>query len=377
MAHARLIYADSEASADLFYATRFFAPDPFLFLQTPNGETHIVVSSLEIDRARRTSTTDAVHNFDAIKSRWQTAHPDQTGSSAKLILFFLQEQGIHQLKTPSNFPLLLADQLRAGNIDIQPDEQSFWPQRAIKTPEEIAFIETALEITASGMATAIEMIRTATIGLDNQLMSAGTPLTSERVRGEIHATLVRSGAAPHHTIVAGGGQGADPHEEGSGTLYAHQPIILDIFPRMEKSGYWGDMTRTVCRGTPPQRLSQAWEAVKAAQEIAFKTIRHGASGAAIHAAVTDTLTQAGFVTSTDAQGRQGGFFHGTGHGLGLEIHEAPRISSRDEILQAGHVVTVEPGLYYPEMGGVRLEDVVVVEATGCRNLTRSPKFLEV
>ncbi|MBF0125570.1 MAG: aminopeptidase P family protein [Magnetococcales bacterium] len=372
-----MIYADSEASADLYYATRFFAPDPFLFLQEPGGRTHLVVSALELDRARRTARCDGVHDWSDVKERWQAVHPGQTPATGDLIHFFLQERNLRRIRTPGAFPVVLADRLRDRGVELLPEEDLFWPERAFKTPEEIQAIEAALEVTALGMEAGIDLIRSARIDGPGPLLVEGLPLTSEWVRGEIHARLVRSGAAPHHTIVAGGSQGSDPHEEGDGPLYPHQPIILDIFPRMEKTGYWGDMTRTICRGEAPERVRRAWEAVKAAQEVACAGIRDGVSGLAIHQAVTACLTAAGFPTGCDAQGRQEGFFHGTGHGLGLEIHESPRISGKEQILRSGHVVTVEPGVYYPDMGGVRLEDVVVVEQNGCRNLTRFPKFLEV
>ncbi|MBF0295639.1 MAG: aminopeptidase P family protein [Magnetococcales bacterium] len=375
----RLIYAASESSADLFYATRFFAPDPFLYLEEPGGGvTHMVTSALELDRARRTARCDRVHDWAQIRTRWQVGHPDAPPSLEDLAAFFVVELGIARLRVPGEFPLLLADGLRDAGVEVIPEAESFWPERAIKTGEEVAAIEAALEVTALGMEAGIGMIRAARIGDDGVLWLDGEPLTSERVRGEIHACLVRLGAAPHHTIVAGGLQGADPHEVGSGSLFARQPIILDIFPRMEGSGYWGDMTRTVCRGEAPERVRRAWEAVRAAQEVAFGYIRDGESGRRVHDAVTASLTQSGFPTGTHPEtGRQEGFFHGTGHGLGLEIHEAPRIGGKDQTLLAGHVVTVEPGVYYPDMGGVRLEDVVVVEREGCRNLTRFPKFFEI
>lgn len=337
----------------------------------------MVVTSLEVDRARRTAKVDAIHNWFDVRERWLRQYPHQESTPGILIVFFLQELGIQQVKVPGNFPLVVADRLRAAGIEIIPEEESFWPQRAIKTTEEIGLIEAALTVTGMGMEAGISMIRAATIGEEGMLLLDGAPLTCERVRGEIHAALVRLGAAPHHTIVAGGPQGADPHEVGSGPLYAGQPIILDVFPRMESTGYWGDMTRTVCRGSAGQKVRMAWEAVRIAQEIAFGAIRAGVSGLAIHEAVTASLTQAGFLTAIDAQGRQEGFFHGTGHGLGLEIHEYPRINTHDQVLQVGHVITVEPGLYYPEWGGVRLEDVVVVEVNGCRNLTQFSKFLEI
>ncbi|MBF0422407.1 MAG: aminopeptidase P family protein [Magnetococcales bacterium] len=375
---ARLIYAASESSADLYYATRFFAPDPFLFLQEPeNGKTHLVTTSLEIDRARATAQVDQIHDWAEWRRQFKDYFPHQVPDDATLIGFFLKQANIVHLDVPSSFPLGLADNLRELGIQLDPAPEAFWPGRVFKTADEVAHIEAALEITARAMNCGIEMIRQAGIDDNNMLTFHGVPLTSEMVRGEINAQLVRQGAMPSHTIVSGGLQGADPHESGHGPLPAHAPIILDVFPRVDHTGYWGDMTRTVVRGQAPELVIRAWMAVREAQEIAFSLIRDGVSGKLVHDAVARHLTDSGFVTGPLADGRQGGFFHGTGHGLGLEIHESPRISPKDQTLKTGHVVTVEPGLYYPAWGGVRIEDVVVVEADGCRNLTTNPKFLEL
>ncbi|MBF0157279.1 MAG: aminopeptidase P family protein [Magnetococcales bacterium] len=375
----RLLCDDSVRSADLYYATGLFAPDPFLFFRDREGRSHVVISSLEIDRARRVARVDEVHDWSDLRTACRRHDPENTDpSETDLTLFFLQRQGVKQVTVPHAFPHGLARHLQEIGIEVLVEDGPFWPERAIKRDTEVTAITEALRITGQGMAAGIALIRAATIGEDGWLRrSDGQHLTSEDVRGEINATLVRAGARPEHTIVAGGDQGADPHEEGSGPLPAHRGIILDVFPRVERSGYWGDMTRTVCRGRAPERLKSAWEAVRQGQEVAFSRIRAGASGAQVHQAVTDHLTQAGFPTGPTTDGRQGGFFHGTGHGLGLEIHEAPRIGKRDQTLEAGHVVTVEPGLYYPDLGGVRLEDVVVVTRDGCRNLTDFPKVLEI
>lgn len=372
---ARLIYATSEKSADLFYATRFFAPDPFLFVQERTGTTHMLVSVLEVDRARRSASVDHVHDWNALKKQYEQHVSGTAATTMRLIVLFLKDKDIQQVLVPEECPLGLADYLRHAGITVTPATGSFWPERHSKRPEEVAAIETALTWTGEAMALGIDMIRRAQIGKDGWLYHHEKQLTSEQVRGEINAFLVRHGAMPQHTIVSAGTQSADPHEEGSGPLAAHQPIILDIFPRMEKSGYWGDMTRTVCRGQPSTRLQKAWQAVRDAQEIAFAQIRAGCEAHKIHAAVCTHFDKAGFPTGRTSEGRQKGFFHGTGHGLGLEVHEYPRISHQEQILRVGHVVTVEPGLYYPDMGGVRLEDVVLVEAEGCRNLTKFPKFL--
>ncbi|MEG3637955.1 M24 family metallopeptidase [Magnetococcus sp. PR-3] len=376
---ARLIYADSESSADLFYATGFFAPDPFLFVQEggPQGKSHIVVSALEIDRARRSANVDHIHDLADVRAFYNEIHAEGQPSEGDLVAAFLKKLSIGDVTTPWDFPLAIADVLRHEGVGVKPVMGSFWPERALKRDDEVAAIEKALEITGKGMQAGVDLIHMAEIGDDGWLYHKGEPLTSEKVRAKINATLVKHGAMPHHTIVSGGVQGSDPHEEGFGPLPAHQPIIMDVFPRHETSGYWGDMTRTVCRGQAPDVLKKAWSCVRQAQDLAFSMLCAGVSGKAVHEAITNAFTEQGFPTGPGEDGKQRGFFHGTGHGLGLEIHEVPRISIRDMTMEAGHVVTVEPGLYYPEWGGVRLEDVVVIENGGCRNLTTFPKFLEV
>ncbi|MEO5366671.1 MAG: Xaa-Pro peptidase family protein [Magnetococcus sp. WYHC-3] len=370
---ARMIYADSESCADLYYATGFFAPDPFLWVREAEGRQHLVTSVLEIDRARRVAHVDEVHDWEAIKTRLG----GQIHGEAAAIGGFLGLLGISQVTVPEGFPLGLADSLRSTGVTLTPVSGAFWPQRARKRPDEVAAIEEALRLTGLGMAAGIDMIRRSHPGDDAVLWLDGAPLTSQRVRGAINATLVQLGAMPRHTIVSGALQGADPHEEGSGPLYAHTPIILDVFPRHEASGYWGDMTRTVCRGQPSERVQRAWQAVLEAQEHAIGRIAAGVDGVALHQELLELLTLRGFPTGPTADGRQAGFFHGTGHGLGLEIHEAPRIGRKGPVLEVGHVVTVEPGLYDPAWGGVRLEDVVVVTESGCRNLTQFAKFFVV
>jgi Xaa-Pro aminopeptidase len=201
-------------------------------------------------------------------------------------------------------------------------------------------------------------------------------LTSERLRTVIEQAVLAAGGIPAHTIVAGGVQGCDPHEQGHGPLRANQAIILDIFPRSARTGYFGDITRTVVRGRAGAELRRQWHVVKEGQEVAFRMLRAGAEGSVVHGAILELFEAEGFKTGFNGK-RMQGFFHGTGHGLGLEIHEPPRVSPLPQRLEQGNVVTVEPGLYYPRTGGVRLEDVVVIGARGSRNLTRFPKFLEI
>jgi Xaa-Pro aminopeptidase len=188
---------------------------------------------------------------------------------------------------------------------------------------------------------------------------------------------LQAGGLAANTIVAGGLQGCDPHERGHGPLHAHEPIILDIFPRAQATGYFGDITRTVVRGRASEAVRKLYRTVHQGQQIGFKQIRAGVVTADVHRAVNGFFEQEGYRTGK-RKGRMEGFFHGTGHGLGLEIHEAPRMgTSSTDLLKVGHVVTVEPGLYYPGIGGVRLEDVAVVTAKGARNITQFEKVLEV
>ena len=179
-----------------------------------------------------------------------------------------------------------------------------------------------------------------------------------------------------HTIVAPGVQAVDPHNEGSGPLRANEPIVIDVFPQHASSRYFADLTRTVVKGRASDKVRRMFEAVKAGQEIACRMIKDGVDGSTVHKAILESFDTQGFKTG-EQDGRMQGFFHGTGHGVGLEIHEPPRISPRPDTLKAGMVVTVEPGLYYLDAGGMRIEDMVVVTPDGCRILTQAPKVLEV
>src|SRR5437667_72726 len=211
-------------------------------------------------------------------------------------------------------------------------------------------------------------------GRGKKLKWSGKTVTSEIQRAEIDSAILRAGGVPTNTIVAGGDQACDPHERGFGPLRADSLIILDIFPRDGKTGYWGDMTRTVVRGRASEQQRKLWEAVKAGQALALKRIKAGVDGMSIHKAITELFDRRGFPTEV-RNGRRVGVFHGTGHGLGLEIHEYPRLQK--VTLKAGQCLTVEPGLYYPGIGGARIEDVVIVEKDGCRILSKFPKQLEI
>ncbi|HET8645520.1 MAG TPA: M24 family metallopeptidase, partial [Vicinamibacteria bacterium] len=241
---------------------------------------------------------------------------------------------------------------------------------------EVRAITQALRAAEGGLEAGLAALRACAIGRDGYLRRDGRRFTAEDLRSAVNTRIMAEGCLPSHTICAPGDQAVDPHQEGHGPIRAHTPVVMDIFPRCERTGYFGDLTRTVVRGRASERLREVYTLVNEGVRLGHRLARPGASGQAIHGRIHALFAARGYVTG-EKDGRMQGFFHGTGHGLGLQIHEPPSISSRRSTLRAGHVVTVEPGLYYLGLGGVRIEDVALITAGGSRNLTRAAKFLEV
>ena len=368
----RLIVAASDHDPDMLYATRFFVPDPFIFLER-NGKRTIVLSDLEIDRARKEARADEFVSLSRLEREVQGTQK-KAPAYEEIIAHFLKKRGVRSVIVPANFPLGYANELARQRIRVRPISGLFWPARESKTEAELVQMRRALAITESGLARAMEVLKASKIGPGKKLTWGGRTLTSEILRAEIDSAILRAGGLPANTIVAGGDQACDPHERGFGPLKANSLIILDVFPRDGKSGYFGDMTRTVVRGRASEAQRQLWEAVKAGQALALKKMKPGIDGLKLHNEVKQLFTDRGYPTEVRG-GRQVGFFHGTGHGLGLEIHEIPRFQKT--IFKPGQVLTVEPGLYYPGIGGARLEDVVVLTRTGTRMLSRFEKRLEI
>jgi len=368
----RLIVAASEHDPDMLYATRFFAPDAFIFLEE-RGKRTLVLSDLEIDRARKQAQADEFVSYSALEREVQ-GNQRMAPAYEKVLSHFLRKRGVRSAVVPANFPLGFAQELAASNIQLRTTNGLFWPEREAKTNEELKLMRRALQITEAGMARAMEVLKASKPGAAKKLMWSGKTLTSEVLRAEIDSAILRAGGLPANTIVAGGDQACDPHERGSGPLKANSLIILDIFPRDAKSGYFGDMTRTVVRGRASDGQRRLWETVREGQELALRKMKPGVDGLELHNAVKQFFTDRGFPTEV-RDGKQVGFFHGTGHGLGLEIHEFPRFQKT--VFKVGQVLTVEPGLYYPGLGGVRIEDVAVVTKSGNRLLSRFEKRVEI
>ena len=379
-----LVIGAPQHDAAAYHLSGFLAPDPVICLRAA-GKKYLAVSALEYGRAEKEAPADELVSFDELDLKHlvrELKSGERAFAAATANL--LQKIGVDgsPVIVPPHFGVAYADELRARGFKIEPEGRLFADLRRVKTQEEISHIEEAQRALEEACAQAVGILEETEISGEGTLRWRGENLTSELLRSEIDVELLRRGcAADEGTIAAGGPQAADPHERGSGSLKAGETIILDIFPRNQKSRYYADMTRTFVKGEPGAELEKMHDAVLEAQETALSMIRAGVNGRDVHEKVSDILREKGYKTGKHDQ-KPGeplteGFFHGTGHGVGLEVHEAPRISAVDEELKVGDVVTVEPGLYQPGLGGVRIEDLVVVTEDGCRNLTRFPKELRL
>ena len=371
---AILLYAASEGDANMLYATGFFVPDPFVFFEHRNRR-HIVMSDLEVDRAKKQAHADRVLSLSLYQKKLRKLGKAPAAIIDIVDLIF-RERGIRSLIVPANFSALLLDQLRAKGYSVQIKRDPFWPQRETKNNLEVKQITESLRIARLGLEAGIRMLKRTKSKRDGYLYLNGRRLTSEMLKTAVNTTIMAQGWLPSHTIISSGNQCVDPHHEGTGPIRANTSIIFDIFPRSQHNGYFGDLSRTVVRGRASEKLKEIYATVQAGQQIGYEQIRDGVNGKEVHQNILNLFAARGFPTGR-IKGRMQGFFHGTGHGLGLDIHEPPRIAPVDAILRTGHVVTVEPGLYYMGVGGVRLEDVVVVKPKGNRNLTDCPQFLEI
>ncbi len=357
----------------MLYATRFRAPDAFVFLES-RGRTSLLLSDLELDRGRREANVDEVVSYSELERELQRVKKHKP-TFVKVIGEFLKQRGARHVLTPRDFPLGHAQGLKEERIRVEAVEGPFWPQRQIKTAQEVQALKGALRITEAGMARGHEVLRASKARRDGKLWWRGRILSAEVLRIEIELAVLRGGGeARGDTIVACGEMACDPHERGKGPLFANQLIILDVFPRDSNSGYFGDLTRTVVRGRASESQKRMWETCLSGQQRAFQALQPGVKGKKIHEQVKAFFAEQGYPTAI-REGRWSGFFHGTGHGLGLDIHEEPRFAAAT--FQPGQVFTVEPGIYWPGVGGVRHEDVVVITESGHQLLSNFPKQLEL
>ena len=349
-----LLYADTARSADMLYFGRFCVPDPFIAFGA-RGKKIAVLNALEFGRAQKASGFDTVLPLEPWLEKARAQNPK--AGAAEVIALLARHYKLRAFTVSSEFPLGLADKLRDLGLKLTPVPALF-PEREIKTTAEAAALREGNRCSALGIAAAEHLLRRSKIKA-GKLVLDGRPLTSEHLKTAIEIACLEAGALSIDTIAAGGDQACDPHERGHGPLRAHELIVVDVFPRLTATGYHGDMTRTFLKGRASEKQHHLVAAVRTAQLAALDAVRAGVNGRHVHQQCLNVFERHGFETKRTPKGSVG-FFHGTGHGLGLDVHEPPRMSSVDYILKKGSVVTVEPGLYYPGLGGCRIEDVVQV-----------------
>lgn len=373
-----LFCSDTEMYPDAFHLTRFLSSDPLIALEH-GTELVIVVGSVHVPRAREVSRATKVLTFDECGFASFLAQ-GQTGDQlmASVVKTLLDLRGVKTVRVPRYFFVGVADRLRAMHIELEIVEDLASRRRA-KGPDEISALEQTQRATEDAWSRGIDAIKRASIRTDGTLELGGEIFTAERLRALIEGRLRELDCTSDDAILAPGRQAADPHAIGTGPLRANEPIVMDIFPRHRATRYWADMTRTVSKGRPSDDISRMYEVVMAAQAAAIRALRPGITGHEVHELVEDVIWAAGYDTLRPGQQRTRkvgdpprGFIHAVGHGVGLDLHEQPVLArTATEPLEVGDVVTVEPGLYDPEFGGVRLEDMLVITAAGSRNFTRA------
>lgn len=366
-----MIVAGSGDAADLRYASGFMPVDPVVFLDAGRAGKHLVVPLLELGRARVEAANTTV---------WSPVEldipPEERRSTAAWAVAVARRTGMRAVTVAPAFPLAVARALERARIRVDLASAGLYPERATKSVREIACITEAQRGAVAAMRAALRAIRAARVNRAAELVLEGKTLTSERLKALIDRALLDRQCVARETIAACGRHAADPHHRGEGPLRAGETIVLDIFPQHHPTGYWGDITRTVVKGQASPTVRRMYRAVRDAQVWARAALRPGLRADRIHAEIQRRFDNAGFKTE-NRDGVPIGFFHGTGHGVGLEIHEAPTISTVNVRLRAGNVVTVEPGLYDPAHGGVRIEDTVVITPTGTRVLVPCPYPFEI
>lgn len=374
---AFLMVGESYNTADMFYATRFLAHDPFTYLY--DGEEILIISDMELGRARLESRVEEVRSttsYGFAEKLRRTGNAE--AAYCDLLADLLAERNIEGLSVPNSFPSYYSDCLRdTRGYNVTPVKSPLKEFRGVKNQGEIRAIEKTQQAAEDAMGLAINLIKKASIK-DGLLFKGKEPLTSEKIKAEVAHRLLDLGCEIDGMIVACGPGSSNPHWEGEGPLKENEPITIDLVPRLKRERYYADMTRTILRGEPTMELEEMYRAVLSAQEAALRTIKAGVTGKDVHDKVVEVLEELGYA----AERKEGkelteGFIHSTGHGVGLDIHEEPSLSETGRELKPGNVVTVEPGLYYRKIGGIRIEDLVLVAREGCKNLTRFEKILRI
>lgn len=384
----RLLFGASENSADMLYLTGFSAPDPFLWLEV-NGRQIIIINSMEQERARK-QCRQGIEVYTPAQAAKAWGLGKAKCSYSNLVAAIARKEKCWNWVVNNDIPYFFVDKLWNTKLSVQSSRfantgealciipnDNFAPERERKSAEEIEHIRQSERIAEAGLYRGLQLIREAKVDAKGCLKWNGEVLTAEMLQGEVNAEIARNNGSATGTITAPGVQGADPHLTGSGPVRAGEPIVFDIFPRSDATGYFGDLTRTVVKGKAPEIVKKAFTAVYDAQRKAIEMLKPDVAAKDVHNKASEVMASYGFKTDNKAA-KPYGFIHSLGHGVGLEIHEKPSLSAGSAtILQPGHIVTVEPGLYYPEWGGIRIEDTLAITEEGFDDLAVAKVFLEI
>ncbi|WP_336037824.1 M24 family metallopeptidase [Halobacterium yunchengense] len=371
-----LVDADGEDSTQ-YYLSGYHAPDDFATLYA-DGDVYLLVSGLEYTRAVADSDAAEVRKLDDYGYREKAAEVGPPEAMKLVVADFVADYGVDSVSVPASFPTGTADALRDAGVGVDPQYHDPVERvRAVKADEELECVRTAQAANEAALAAVEALLADASVDEDGVLRHGGDALTSERVRDRIAGVLDDHDCVGSETIVACGPAAARAHDTGSGPLRADTPIVVDVFPEHEPTRYYGDVTRTFVKGEPSEQAREWYDVAHEAYEAALDAVEPGATGEDVHFAACDVVEDAGYPTTRSHDGPENGFFHSTGHGVGLDVHESPHLAEHGEVLEPGHVVTVEPGVYEQGVGGVRVEDLVVVTEDGYENLTDYPTDLRV
>ncbi len=366
--------------SSLYWRIRFSVHDQVVLIEIPTAtgtESTLILRDIEMDRARQSARVDRV----ACPADFTPAgglSGDRETANAQAAAECLRRAGVTRAVGDRTLPLIFADFARQAGITIDCDTEQWVKERRQKTAGEIEHLREAQLVTEQAVRMACELIASASARRDGVLLHKGTPLTSERVRAAVDHWLLDRDFINPTAIIAGGPAAADCHYMGAGVLRTGEPVIVDIFPRDRRTRYNGDCTRTVVHGDIPDEVKRMHAAVRAAKAAAEKTVAIGVTGETVHLATIQALRDAGYgfgLPDGTTPLSDCALTHGTGHGIGLDVHEPPLLDIKGPPLLAGEVLTIEPGLYRRDLGGVRIENMVLVNEHGCENLNTLPDGL--
>ncbi len=370
---ARIAAGIPEVNSSLYWRIRFSVCDQVVFIELPGqtgSKSVLILRDIEMNRARQSARVDSVA-CPADFTPTGGLSGDRETANAQAAAECLRRAGVTVALGDRTLPLIFADFARKAGIIIECDPDQWVSERRQKSTEEIEHLREAQRITEGAVQMACELIACANVRRDGVLLHEGQALTSERVRAAVDHWLLDRDFINPMAIIAGGPAAADCHYLGTGELLTGEPVIVDIFPRYRKTRYNGDCTRTVVHGEIPDEVQRMHAAVRAAKLAAEQSIAAGVTGEAVHRATVQAMQGAGYAFGLPAANAPLSYCaltHGTGHGIGLDVHEPPLLDIKGPALLTGEALTVEPGLYRRDLGGVRIEDMVVVTEHGCDNL---------